>query len=886
MEMKFLVNKLNATCRRALEEAAALAVARSNFHVEIEHFLVKLLDARQSDVGAILRQYDASAGTIQSGLSLVIDEFKRGSTRTPTFSQDLPKVLEAAWMISSLTLGEQQIRSGAILLAVLDNQSAMGTLGGRVPALAAIPLDRLKADLKPLCSAGTGEGTAGGRASPSPAADAAGGAATAAGAAADSALQTYTHDLTAAARAGRIDPIIGRDGEIRQLVDILLRRRQNNPILTGDPGVGKTAIVEGFAQKVVAGDVPEPLRRIAVRTLDLGLLQAGAGVRGEFEDRLRRLIDEVRKSPIPIILFIDEAHTMIGAGGQAGQGDAANLLKPALARGELRTIAATTWAEYKKYFEKDPALARRFQVVKVPEPSDADTVRMMRALLPRLEAHHNVTITDQAVIDAVHLSSRYLPGRQQPDKSLSVLDTACARVAVGQSSTPAAVEAIGHTLMTIETELALLRRERNVGTGEPERIDALVTRRESLKQEQATLQAAFEAQGRLVERIRQLRGGIFAKSEAAENDEIARAEIDGLRMGVTGLTRELEELQGESPLVPLCVDSAAVASVISGWTGIPTGRIVRDDITGVLDLRPRMGEFIIGQSGALDVICKRIRTAAAGLSEPNRPTGVFLLVGPSGVGKTETAATIAELMYGGAREMVTINMSEYQEAHSVSNLKGAPPGYVGYGEGGVLTEAVRRRPYSVVLLDEIEKAHTDVTELFYQVFDKGTLEDGEGEVIDFKSTVIFMTSNLGADAVMDHCLRAKSRPDPVDLAEIVRPYLTRHFKAAFMGRVTVVPYFPLTPREIAEIAGLKLERIRKRMRENHRAELTVRPSAVEAIVARANEVESGARSIDAVLTETLLAELSDAVLRRMAEGRPFAAIEVDVNEIGFVYNFS
>ena len=885
MEMKFLVNKLNATCRRALEEAAALAVARSNFHVEIEHFLVKLLDARQSDVGAILHQYDATAGAIQSELSLVIDEFKRGSTRTPTFSQDLPKVLESAWMISSLTLGEQQIRSGAVLLAILENQSAMGPLSSRAPALARLPLDRLKADLKPLCAAGTGEGTATGRAASS-AADAAADAGGTAPPASDSALDTYTHDLTAAARSGRIDPIIGRDGEIRQLVDILLRRRQNNPILTGEPGVGKTAIVEGFAQKVVAGDVPEPLRRIAVRTLDLGLLQAGAGVRGEFEDRLRRLIDEVRKSPVPIILFIDEAHTMIGAGGQAGQGDAANLLKPALARGELRTIAATTWAEYKKYFEKDPALARRFQVVKVPEPSDADTVRMMRALLPRLEAHHNVTITDQAVTDAVHLSSRYLSGRQQPDKSLSVLDTACARVAVGQSSTPPAIEAIGHELMTIESELSLLRRERNVGIGDPDRIEALIARRTALQAEQAALQQAFDTQSRLVGRIRQLRRGIYEKSELAERDEIARAEIDGLRLGVTGLTGELETLQGESPLVPLCVDSAAVASVISGWTGIPAGRMVRDDIKGVLDLRARMAEWIIGQNDALDVICKRIRTASAGLSEPDRPTGVFMLVGPSGVGKTETAATIAELMYGGTREMVVINMSEYQEAHTVSNLKGAPPGYVGYGEGGVLTEAVRRRPYSVVLLDEIEKAHTDVTELFYQVFDKGTLEDGEGEVVDFKSTVIFMTSNLGSDAVMDHCLRATAKPDPADLADIVRPYLTRHFKAAFMGRVTVVPFFPLTPREIGEIARLKLARIQRRMRENHRAELTVSPAAIDAIVARANEVDSGARSIDAVLTETLLAELSDGILRRMVDDLPFTAIDVDVNDIGFTYNFS
>ncbi len=879
MEVKFLVGKLNATCRRALEEAAALAVARSNFYVEVEHYLVKLLDAQPSDVRAVLHQYDLSPGTMQAELSVAIDEFKRGSARTPAFSQDLPKVLEAAWMTASLTLGEAQIRSGALLLAVLENQPVMALLGQKVPSLARLPLDRLKADLKALCKAGTGEATAAAGAPPAAASPgAAGGPATA--------LDTYTNDLTAAARAGRIDPIIGRDPEIRQLVDILLRRRQNNPILTGEPGVGKTAIVEGFAQKVVAGDVPAPLRNIQLRTLDLGLLQAGAGVRGEFEDRLRRLIDEVRKSPVPIILFIDEAHTMIGAGGQAGQGDAANLLKPALARGELRTIAATTWAEYKKYFEKDPALARRFQVVKVPEPSDETTMRMMRALLPRLETHHGVVITDEAVADAVHLSTRYLSGRQQPDKSLSVLDTACARVAVGQNSSPAALEAIGHELMTIDGELALLRRERNVGDGEPERIEALVGRRADLVTDQARLEAAFEIERRLVERIRQLRDTIFEKSAAAETSEVARAEVEGLRRSVAALTRELAAAQGENPLVPLCVDGNVVASVISGWTGIPAGRMVRDDIKGVLALRERMAEHIIGQEEALTAVAKRIRTASASLAEPDKPTGVFLLVGPSGVGKTETATTIAELMYGGRKDMIVINMSEYQEAHSVSNLKGAPPGYVGYGEGGVLTEAVRRRPYSVVLLDEIEKAHPDVSELFYQVFDKGTLEDGEGEVIDFKNTVIFMTSNLGSEAIIDHCARATRKPDPADLVEIVRPHLTQHFKAAFMGRVTVVPYYPLTPREIGDIARLKLRKLQTRMLEAHRAELTFTPAVVDAIVARATEVESGARSIDGVLNDTLLAELSDEVLRRMVEDKPFSAVHVDVNDVGFLYGFT
>jgi type VI secretion system protein VasG len=644
-----------------------------------------------------------------------------------------------------------------------------------------------------------------------------------------------------------------------------MRRRQNNPILTGEAGVGKTAVVEGFAQRVVEGAVPPALARVAVRILDLGLLQAGAGVKGEFEDRLRQVIAEVAASPVPVILFIDEAHTLIGAGGQAGQGDAANLLKPALARGELRTIAATTWAEYKRYFEKDPALARRFQVVKVEEPDEATAIGMLRALVPRLERHHGVRVLDEAVADAVRLSQRYITGRQLPDKAIGVLDTACARVAIAQGGAPPEVSDAVRRVEALTCEIEILSRETAAGRDHAERIDRLSDERDRAEDERHRLEARWRQEAELVRRIRELEEDLTGLSGA----DFARVigDLDGLRL-------ELEAMQEDAPMVPARVDHRAVASVVSGWTGIPVGRMLADGVATVRSLRERMAGRVVGQDAALDAICRRIRTYYASMGEPGKPTGVFLLVGPSGVGKTETAATLADLLFGGERAMITINMSEYQEAHSVSGLKGAPPGYVGYGRGGVLTEAVRRHPYSVVLLDEIEKAHDDVLELFYQVFDKGVLEDSEGVPVDFKNTVILLTSNLATDTIVDLAARPGGPPPADDIARHIRPELVRRLKPALLGRMVVVPYLPLGDARIREIVALKLERIRDRFAQSHRAELTWDEQVVAVVAARCRETDAGARAVDHMLTNTLLPDLSGVVLERLAEGEPIDLVHI------------
>ncbi len=698
------------------------------------------------------------------------------------------------------------------------------------------------------------------------------------------ALDQYTIDLTGRARRGEIDPVLGRDAEVRQVVDILVRRRQNNPILTGEAGVGKTAVVEGLAGRIAAGDVPPPLRDVVLRTLDLGLLQAGAGVKGEFENRLKQVIAEVKASPAPVILFIDEAHTMIGAGGQAGQADAANLLKPALARGELRTIAATTWAEYKKYFEKDAALARRFQVVKVEEPDEARALVMMRGLVGHLEVHHGVRVLDEAVEASVRLSHRYIAGRQLPDKSVSLLDTACARVSIGQHAVPPAVEDARRRIDHLEVEIGILRREEATGARHDER---LAEKDRQLADEQArlvTLEARWEDERTLVEKVRALADQL--ESRHAKGDGRAEATapagdgVDALRAELDARMAELRALQGEAPLMPVRVDAQAIAEVVAAWTGVPVGKMLGDEIRTVLELPARLGERVVGQGHALEAIGQRIRTARANLTDPRRPIGVFLMVGPSGVGKTETALALADALYGGERNLVTINMSEYQEAHTVSGLKGSPPGYVGYGEGGVLTEAVRRRPYCAVLLDEVEKAHPDVLELFFQVFDKGTLEDGEGREIDFKNTVILLTSNVGSATIMRLCAGASDRPDPAALAEALRPELLRAFPAALLGRMVVVPYFPIDDEALRRIVRLQLDRIGGRMRDNHRAEFSYSDAVVEHIAGRCREVESGARNVDHILSRMLLPELSAEFLSRLAAGTPATRAEVSVGDGG------
>ena len=678
------------------------------------------------------------------------------------------------------------------------------------------------------------------------------------------------------------------------MVDILTRRRQNNPILTGEAGVGKTAVVEGLALRIAAGDVPPPLKNVALKSLDLTLLQAGAGVKGEFENRLKSVIEEVKASGQPIILFIDEAHTMIGAGGQAGQGDAANILKPALARGELRTIAATTWSEYKKYFEKDAALARRFQVVKVDEPTEEQAVAMLRGLMSTLESHHNVRILDEAMDAAVRLSHRYITGRQLPDKAVSVLDTSSARVALGQMTTPPALEDCHRRMAHLDTEMGILERESLTGGSMNERIDALTKEKAQIESRLAELDNRWNEEKKRVEELRGLRGKLEAHAAASKqagngktDGKLSPEEVKQAQGEIARLNDELSKIQGDSPLMQVCVDAQAVAEVVSGWTGIPVGKVMKDEIQTVLSLKDRLEERIIGQSHALEAIAQRIRTARAKLEDPRRPIGVFMLVGPSGVGKTETALALADTLFGGERNVVVINMSEYQEGHTVSGLKGSPPGYVGYGEGGVLTEAVRRKPYSVVLLDEMEKAHTDVMELFYQVFDKGMLEDGEGREIDFKNTLILMTSNAGTETIAKLCADPDTKPEPDALADALRPDLLKVFKPAFLGRAIIVPYYPIADDIMKKIIELQLGRIQKRLFENHRAQFSYDPTLVDEVARRCTEVESGARNVDHILTRTLLPEISKEFLAKMAAGEGISRVHVSVGgQGGFQYQIA
>jgi type VI secretion system protein VasG len=702
-------------------------------------------------------------------------------------------------------------------------------------------------------------------------------------------------NLTENAKLGKIDQVLGRDSEIRQIIDILMRRRQNNPILTGEAGVGKTAVVEGFALRVAQGDVPPPLRNVVVRTLDLALLQAGAGIKGEFENRLKGLIEEVKRSPIPIILFIDEAHTMIGAGGQAGQNDAANLLKPALARGELRTIAATTWSEYKKYFEKDPALARRFQVVKVEEPTESQCLVMMRGIVSALEKHHNVRILDEAVNAAVVLSHRYLAGRQLPDKAVSVLDTACARLSLGQNATPGPIEDTIRQIDDLAVQERVLQRELAVGHDHSERLQEIVTKKAALETQLSLMKEKWEKVKGLVGRIRELRTQLEAMAPGAQaaaagagagaTEPVVAADPEALRSELGTLVAELETTQGETSLMRVTVDQQIIGEVISGWTGIPVGKMVKDEIATVLGLEKVLEKRVIGQDHAMGLIAQRIRTGRASLDDPGKPVGVFMLVGPSGVGKTETALTLSDLMYGGEHNLITINMSEFQEAHTVSTLKGSPPGYVGYGEGGVLTEAVRRRPYSVVLLDEVEKAHPDVLELFYQVFDKGLMEDGEGREIDFKNTIILLTTNACTDQLMRLCADPETTPTPDGIVRTIKPELNKMFKPAFLGRMVVLPYYPIRDENLKKIIRLKLEKIKRRMLENHKIALQYQESVVDEVAKRCTEVESGARNVDNILTNTLLPDISRQLLASLVEGQKLRTVEVGMAPDGAFQDF-
>lgn len=887
--LRSLIGKLDAECRNAIETAAGLCLTRTHYEVEIEHFLLKILDQDNTDLHRIFKHYDIDPGKVANDLVRSMDNFKTGNTRTPVLSPRLPQLFQQAWMIASLDYGAAHVRSGHILLAMLFDPEMRRLLLEDSPRLQPIPREELKEHFVDLTHAsveaeevhmdhGVAEGASPdlkgtGKGSKTPA------------------LDQYTNNLTQKAKAGGIDPVLGRELEIRQMIDILTRRRQNNPILTGEAGVGKTAVVEGLALRIAQGDVPPALQHVALHALDLGLLQAGASVKGEFENRLKMVLDEVKKSPHPIIMFIDEAHTMIGAGGQAGQNDAANLLKPALARGELRTIAATTWSEYKKYFEKDAALARRFQVVKVDEPDEAKATIMIRGLAPMMENHHNVRILDEAVTDAVRLSHRYITGRQLPDKAVSVLDTACARVGISQAATPAEVEDLLRKIDAIHAEIRALEREAaSEHINHSERIQTL---KDELKKDEVKLgelQTKWQQEKDLVEQIRDIRAQLEdlanpkEKTDAeAQSEEEAAPPADpaALRDQLKQLNDQLTELQGDTPLVHVTVDSQTVGEVISAWTGIPVGKMLADEITTVLKLDSFLGDRVIGQNHALYTISQRIRTSRANLDDPSRPIGVFMLVGPSGVGKTETALALADILYGGERNLITINMSEYQEAHTVSSLKGSPPGYVGYGEGGVLTEAVRRKPYSVVLLDEVEKAHPDVLELFFQVFDKGTLEDGEGREIDFKNTVIILTSNVGTDVIMRACLNAgDGRPDPDELMESLRTELRKAYKPAFLGRMIVIPYYPVQDEILKQIIRLKLQKIQKRIQANHKAKMIVGEDLIDYVAGRCTETDSGARNIDHILTGTLLPAISERVLERMAKGEAIHEVKVNIKKDG------
>lgn len=894
IDLKSLVGKLNEPCRVALESAAGLCVSRTHYNVEIEHWLLKLLEIQDSDLVQILTKFDLDLGKVVNEINKELDNIKTGNSRAPSLSPTIVDIAKGAWMLASVEFGHGQATSGHILGALLldDNlRRASNITGGE---LSKIPPESLR-DIIPTIVGSTAE-SASAMASAS-SGDASSSAAPGAPSKSPS-LDKYTVNLTAAAQAGKIDAVIGRDEEIRQIIDILIRRRQNNPILTGEAGVGKTAVVEGFALRIASGDVPDPLKGVTIRSLDLGLLQAGASVKGEFENRLKSVISEVKASPDPIIMFIDEAHTLIGAGGKEGQGDAANLLKPALARGELRTIAATTWAEYKKYFEKDPALTRRFQVVKVEEPSIEKGINMMRAISEMLQNHHGVRILDEAIVDSVKLSSRYITARQLPDKSVSLLDTACARVALSQSATPAAIEDTRRRIIQCERNIASLEREHAALDNCGERIEELVAEKTALEQELVTQEKQWEQEKELVVKIHALQKQVendfhaqrLTEVEAqAEDAPVALSDADreSVKNELSDLMNQLDDVQKNTAMIQVNVGSQAIAEVVANWTGIPVGKMVSDEIQSILNLKDHLEERVIGQPHALHAIAQSIRTSRAGLTDPRKPIGVFFMVGSSGVGKTETAMALADTLYGGEQNITVINMSEFKEEHKVSMLLGSPPGYVGYGEGGVLTEAVRRKPYSIVLLDEMEKAHPGVQDVFYNLFDKGTIKDGQGRDIDFKNTIIIMTSNAAEEHIRAMVAQSEEKPDPETILDNFRPQLLNYFKPAFLGRTTIIPYYPLGDEDLMKICLINMNRIEKRVKEHYNAKFSYDEDVVLHIVARSQEVDTGARNIENILTRTVLPALAEECLAKMASGEEITHIHIGVDEEGgFTYQIS
>ncbi|MDB5437875.1 MAG: clpV [Caulobacteraceae bacterium] len=890
-----LFGRLNPTTLKAIETATSFCKMRGNPYVELVHWVHVLLQDPRNDISAIRTAFKLDDTTLARDVVAALDALPRGATAVSDFSPLIEEAVQNGWLYASLQFSAGKVRSGHLLFGCLKTPTLKNALFGISPEFRKIQIDSLGDQFEKITAGSSEVGTA--AAAPSAEYAAPGEVPQGDG----EALAKFSIDLTQRARDGKIDQIVGRDAEIRQCIDILLRRRQNNPILTGEAGVGKTAVVEGFARRIADGDVPPSLRDVTLRSLDIGLMQAGASMKGEFEKRLRAVIDEVESSPKPIILFIDEAHTLIGAGGSAGTGDAANLLKPALARGQLRTIAATTWAEYRQYFEKDPALTRRFQTVNVGEPETDKAIAMIRSVAPMMEKHHNIIVLDEAVEAAVKLSQRYVPARQLPDKAVSLLDTACARVSVSQHATPAAVEDRNRRVQLLDTEIEIATREAEGRYGSHDRVVKLKELLEAAKVEQTAIIAKWDAEKAALERAVAARAAFQQSRAAGTSPEAIQALPEGEAAAAPAPANDIDpvkaeaeldaalaamrDAQGDTPMVFGEVDADAVAAVVGDWTGIPIGRMVKDEIASVLTIADQLKKRVVGQDYAMDAIAKRIQTSRAKLDNPNKPVGVFMLAGPSGVGKTETAHVLSELLYSGSDSMIVINMSEFQEAHTVSTLKGAPAGYVGYGQGGVLTEAVRRRPYSVVLLDEVEKAHPDVHEMFFQVFDKGYMDDSEGRYIDFKNTLILLTTNVGTDLITNLSEDEETKPDSESLALALRPDLLKVFPPALLGRLIVLPYYPLSPDMLRGIVRLQLDRVVKRIRENHDIAFSYDQAVVDLIVSRCNEVASGGRMIDAILTNTMLPELSIELLNRQIAGEQVESITVTTDGTGFQYVF-
>jgi type VI secretion system protein VasG len=880
-----LFGKLNAVAYKAIEGATVACRLRGHREVELVHWLQQILQLGDSDLHRIVRHVGIDPSRLARDVDEALERLPGGATAVSDLSADIEEAVERAWVYATLSFGETQVRTGYLIAGIVRTRRLRHVLAGISNEFAKIRSEGLVEDLPGMIAGSPEERlTASDGFRISDAATAAGDSPAPAQMGKREGLQRYTVDLTAQTRDGKIDPVVGRDDEIRQVVDILMRRRQNNPMLVGEAGVGKTAVVEGFAQRIVAGDVPPALREVELRVLDVGLLQAGASMKGEFESRLRQVVDEVQASTTPVILFIDEAHTLVGAGGAAGTGDAANLLKPALARGTLRTIGATTWAEYKKHIEKDPALTRRFQTVQVGEPDEAKAVLMLRTVAGVMETHHGVQVLDEAIEAAVRLSHRYIPARQLPDKGVSLLDTACARVAVSHHAVPARVADARRRIEALEAELAIIEREGAIGIDVLERKSTVEAALAAEVHGLAGLEQDWTEEGHLVTSILDLRARLrSAADESAGGTDGDQREDMLVELRI--LQAALAERQGETPLILPAVDQQAVASVVADWTGIPVGRMVRSELETVMNLAALMSQRVIGQDHAMEMIAKRVQTSRAGLDNPDKPIGVFMLAGTSGVGKTETALALAETLYGGEHNLITINMSEFQEAHTVSTLKGAPPGYVGYGEGGVLTEAVRRRPYSVVLLDEVEKAHPDVHEIFFQVFDKGVMEDGEGRRIDFRNTLIILTTNAGTETIERLCADAARVPDVETMATALRAPLLDVFPPALLGRLVAVPYYPLSQHMLGEIVRLQVARIKRRIEDRYRVPFECTDAATALVVSRCTESESGGRMIDAILTNTMLPEISRELLMRTIGNEAVQRVQVDAAGGAFVYRF-